>query len=299
MNRAVVLLLIALALAPAAQAQEEYAFDESYFVRVAVGDVPRTNATETDGRLNVVEYLRLDHDGNRTSVTYDPEAAGDDVGVGCDCGSASRTGTTITVGSDVPAGPVVVSLTHGHPFRDAATVPLALEPAGDVAVTFYLTRDLGVSSSAEPATELEGAQFDGTIVQYDEVAAWFTVHPAGAPAFAETKTREVPVAPGFGIDPVSVLLGLLAGALVWYLLVKQGMVQKRRRQEVAVAAHKDVASREPKPVLEGRKRLLMTALKDLEMARMNKEISDEAYDRLKADFKKQAVTTMRALEESA
>lgn len=296
MNRAVVLTVLALVLAPAVQAQEEFGFQESYFVRVAVGDVPTTDDAEADGMLNVVEYVRLEHDGNQTQLTFDADAAGDDVSVGCDCASASRTGDTITVGSNVEAGTIVVRLGHSHPFQDQAFVPLALEPTGDAAVTFYLTDDRGVESSAEPATTLPGAGFDGTITQFDEVAVWFAVLPADAPAFTEAPRS--PVAPEGGIDLLSIAVGLLAGALVWSLLVQQGVVQKRRRQEVVAAAHKEVAQTDPKPVLEGRKRILMAALKDLEMARMNKEIGDEAYDRLKADFKKQAVTTMRALEES-
>ncbi len=302
MRTTAVFLLLALALAPAAQAQdasEEYQFDESSFVRVAVGDVPRTNATEEDGLLHVVEYVRLDHDGNQTQLTFDAERAGGDLSVGCDCGSASRSGDTITVGSDVEAGEVVVALTHSHPFAGSASVPFAFEH-DDVVLRFFLAPEYGVSSSAKATMTLGGLGFNGTTTQFATTDAWFTVHAAGMDAHAESETiiREVPVGDG-GIDALSVVVGLVAGVALWFVLVQQGMVQKRRKQEVAVAAHKEVASQDSKEVLEGRKRLLMAALKDLEMARMNKEVDDAAYDALKAEFKKKTVTTMRAIEEAS
>jgi len=49
-------------------------------------------------------------------------------------------------------------------------------------------------------------------------------------------------------------------------------------------------------VLEGKKRALMAALKEVEVAKMNNEMPPEVYDAVKADLKKQAVTVMRALE---
>ncbi len=297
--RIAVLLLLALALAPAAHAQDDFAVSNDSTVRIAVGDVPRTNATEPEGALNVIEYLRLDHDGNNTEVTYDL-TSGNILTATCDCGSASRAGNVITVGNDVPAGRIVIVLGHSHPFTDAAIVPLALpHDNSDASVTFYLAPSFGVDSSAKPAATLPGAEFDGTVTQYTTTNAWFAVRAASAGAYVapEIVTKEVPV--GNSINFPSILIGLVAGIAIWYVLVQQGKVQKQRKQEVTVAAHKEVASKAPKAVLEGRKRLLMTALKDLEMARMNKEIADDAYDVLKADFKKQAVTTMRALEESS
>ncbi len=297
-SRIAVLLLMALALAPAAHAQDDFDVADTSTVRIAIGDVPRTAAVEPAGALNVIEYIKLDHDGNNTQVAYTLDS-GTLLTATCDCGSASRTGNVITIGNDVPAGPIVVVLGHSHAFNQTAFVPLALAHDNrDASVTFYLAPAYGVESSAKPAATLPGADFDGTVTQYATTDAWFAVRPAAAGAYVapEIVTKEVPT--GNGINFTSILIGLIAGVAVWYVLVKQGLVQKQRKQEVAVAAHKEVAAAAPRPVLEGRKRLLMAALKDLEMARMNKEIEDDAYDTLKADFKKQAVTTMRALEES-
>ncbi|MFO1536051.1 MAG: hypothetical protein ABR586_10330, partial [Thermoplasmatota archaeon] len=83
----------------------------------------------------------------------------------------------------------------------------------------------------------------------------------------------------------------------WAFLVQRGMVQARGRKQVAqVAAHTEAAAQDPPAVLEGKKRALLAALKEVELARQSQEMDTPTYDAVKAEFKKQAVTVMRALE---
>lgn len=54
---------------------------------------------------------------------------------------------------------------------------------------------------------------------------------------------------------------------------------------------------EPREMLDARRRTLMAALKELELAHEAKEIPDAAYAPLKEEYKAQAVKVMRSLEE--
>ena len=54
---------------------------------------------------------------------------------------------------------------------------------------------------------------------------------------------------------------------------------------------------ESKEILEIKKALYLSMLKDIEKQHRGKQISDEAYSKIKNEYKQQAVTVMQKLEE--
>ncbi|MGB1585489.1 MAG: hypothetical protein ACPHID_00390 [Thermoplasmatota archaeon] len=284
-------LLIALLLlaAPVAAQPTEFGFGTDYHARIAVGDVPLTEATEADGLLNTVEYLRFAHDGNQSTLTI-PTGY---VQSGCTCNAFSTSEEIITVGNTVEAGEYVFWVLRQAPAGTAFAVdlPLLAIHDGSAQVNLYAPAGKDVTS-AFGANELACTTGTCTIYTFtgDLTGFWASVHPSvAAPA--------APVVPDEGFGVLELVLGLLIGAGVWFFLVQKGMVQARtRKQVVAKAAHEEVAATESKEILGARKRVLMAGLKELEMAKMKSEVDDATYDKLKAELKREAVTTMRALE---
>ncbi len=288
-----------------ASAQPGMDSDAAYLVRGALGNIPTTDATEEAGFWNQYEARRVQHDGTSTEVAFTVPAGAQDLGLTCNCnGSATRAGQTYTfmVDATEPAGPVEVVFTHRRAVStDGFAFALSGIPAdvrGDASLRFYvpdhfiLEADIAPTGALESTPENPGLLiyfFDGTADSALPESLWFTAYP-------QTQSVSPPPADG-GLDLLALLLGIAIGVVVWYFLVARGVVQARqRKQVVAKAEHQQVAEREPANVLEGRKRVLMAGLKELELAKASQQIETEVYDRLKAEYKKQTVTVMRALE---
>ncbi len=282
---AVAALLIA---APVAAQPTEYGFSEDLLVRVGQGDLELVSGTEPAGWTQA-EYLRFQHDGNMTTLGGIIEAGR--VALDCTCGNITIDGTQVIVGSDVAAGEYVlrqvrtisgehfiseVQLDRGQTSRLVAYVP-------DGMMLFGAQTGAGLPCTQGGCTihEVTPIPSGPVLIVPDNV-------------FVEPTPTEGD--DGMFDDILPWFAGILIGALVWAYLVKQGYVQKRRKQEVVKAAHVEAAEAESKETLEARKRVLMSGLKELEKAKMAKEIDSDVYDALKAELKKETVTVMRALE---
>lgn len=298
-------LLVALPSVPLAGAQmTENGFTGNSHLRLAYGDVPLSPAVEPDGRWNAVEYHRVHHSGGALLETFDitPGFAVD--GVTCTCGNVTVTDATafmVSSKGDVAAGDYVLALSYHMVRLEQATFPAAIvfRPliSGPWTATLYLRQGQSVYSRWAETATLPGASHPE-----------YTIHSFGgddgasqSPVFELNSAAGVAAAPGspsgLAQSPWAyAAAAFILGALVWAFLVRQGIVQKRtRRQAVAVAAH-DEAGKEPTAVLEGRKRALMAALKEVELAKMGREMDNATYDVVKADLKRQTVAVMRALE---
>ncbi len=301
------LALAALMFAPA-HAQPSMDSDAAYLVRGALGNIPSTDEVEPDGFWNQYEARRVQHDGTLTAVSFTVPPGAQDVRLTCQCnGTISRDGQlyTYTIDDTQPAGPAEVVFTHRRAVSTDgfgfAVSGIAAPLRSDASLRFYvpenfiLEADVVPSGPPLPSTSANPGLtiyvFDGTPAAPLPEAVWFTAYP-------QTQSVEPPPADD-GLDLLALLLGIAIGVVVWYFLVARGVVQARqRKQVVAKADHQQVAEREGPDVLEGRKRVLMAGLKELELAKANQQIETEVYDRLKAEYKKQTVTVMRALESS-
>lgn len=299
MKRLLALLLLAV-LVPHAQAalDDDTDFSEGYYVRVANGDIPRTDVTEGPG-WNVVEYVRVQHDGNRTEV---PLGFGG-VDLGCTCDATTLEGTVAVIADDVPEGEHTLAIRHSRPDNQAFSLDLAAFGASrttDASINVFVPPGMTPTTNAVPSVEglpsTDGTaaiyQYNGTQDQPLPGGFWLVVAPESV---SSVQGPDAPSPAGF--DWLALALGILGGIVIWAFLVQRGYAQKRRRQQVSESAHAELAARESKDVLAGRKRALLAALKELEVAKMNKEIDTPAYDQLKGELKRQAVTTMRALED--
>ena len=289
-----------LLLAPVADAAitDDVDFSETYYARAGVGDIPSTAAVEAAGQLHVIEYLRFTHPTD--------EASGESVlelgpgSAACTCGAFSREGDAVRVGAEVAAGDYVVSITRSSSVGDAFTIELQLlspQRASNAQINVYAPAGMRAFAPIDAAVELPCTgggcdifSYRGTTSSPLPTPFWLAVHPAAVASAA-------PAPPGPAIGWLGLAIGLAAGIGLWAFLVQRGVVQARsRRQVTRKAAHTEAAEAEPREVLEARKRVLMAGLKELEVAKMRKEVDDAVYDRLKAELKKEAVTAMRALE---
>jgi hypothetical protein len=87
------------------------------------------------------------------------------------------------------------------------------------------------------------------------------------------------------------LVGVLVGLFIMFVLVKQGWVTVARTKKFEKGGQM-----ESNAMLEARRRTLMAALKELEVAHDAKQIADDAYAPLKEEYKAQAVRVLRSLE---
>ncbi len=309
MRKAVLLALALVALAAPAAAQPPL-FTEAYQVRGGFGDIPTTPAAEPTGAWNLVQSLRIAHtEGTATNATLHVPPGYAVVAPGCSCPAFDSTespgAVTIQVPAETPSGDVTVSLsvtaTVGDAFGFTLILPEGASPT-DALVVLYVpvgSEAVGPVDSTSPGLSTDGASritlFQGTAEAPMPLVPSFVVAPVGTLVAPPVATPAAPAEEGFAWLELG--LGLAVGVALWALLVQRGIVQRKsRRQSVAVAAHVEAAQNEPRPVLEGRKRALLAALKELELARQAQEIPVEAYDAVKADLKRQAVTVMRALE---
>lgn len=291
---------------PTAAQMTENGFTGDSHLRAAFGDVPLSPAAEADGRWNVVEYQRLHHAGGPLIAGFamTPGFAVD--GATCTCGNVSlqhavapapSTGVEQVTASNVPAGVYVVSLTYHRDGVGGPGLPQGLlftPAAGPWTATLYLRSDQTVLTGAAQTQDLPGADHpEYRIHEYagSDRQAFFELN--GAPV--------VTPMPASATNPwLFAASGFIFGCIVWYFLVSRGVVQRRTRKQVAsTAAHVEAAQNEALPILEGRKRALMAALKEIEMARQADELDLPTYDTLKAELKKETVTVMRAIDESS
>lgn len=303
-------LVLALAvLAPTAAAQAP-SFSEAYQVRAAVGDLPTTAAREADGSWNVEQRLRVAFDNASTederTFHFTLPAGAALVNATCDCSRSRHTVTASSLAFTIEALTQSGERTITILTRAAADEVLGgglvapLEAPADRVVILYAPGTSEIASNAA-FTEVGPSPSDRTkTIHYAQFSSgntmpgdfWFAVHPADAVA--------PPPAKAFNDDLVWLFLalGIVAGASVWSVLVSRGLVQAKSRKQVAAAAAHVEAAKEPPAVLEGKKRALLAALTELELAKQANEMPLEVYDVVKADLKKQAVTVMRALETS-
>lgn len=280
-------LLVLLLVAPlAAQPMDDLSrINQDHAVKLAFGDIPLTTAVEPAGAWNGVAYAK----GAAATFVLPNGAAYD--GTDCSCANftVSRTGDRFELTTNASATfafrfhfPALTALAFSVPGQSTATQIIVYAQDG-----FAVTSNLVRQGEALPTTD--GTRFIHSFeLPAGGNAAWFTVHPS-----------ITTVAPAKSPDYLMLAAGIILGALVWAMLVGRGLVQKRsRKQVVATAAHVEAAKTEPRPVLEARKRVLVAALKELELAKQENQVDTPTYDVVKADLKKQAVTAMRALEES-
>ena len=89
---------------------------------------------------------------------------------------------------------------------------------------------------------------------------------------------------------VFAVAGIVVGFLLALFLARKGMIaQKAKKFEKG-------GTMESRDMLEARRRTLMAALKELELAHEAKEVPDNAYAPLKEEYKAQTVRVMRNLE---
>lgn len=302
---ALVLLALALTALPGAQAQPP-SFDEDYQVRGALGDIPTTPATEQGGVWNVEQLLKVQFDNASAEAertyTFTLPSGSTLANATCDCSRSTHSlvGTALSfrIEPQTASGERTIRIVSRQAAGEVFGFSLGASPAGaDSVVILYVpggsevsgsTRLTEVGSSTSGAAVIHYARFDGAVPE----GTWFAIHPPGA------ATAPAPEQ-AFNDDLVWLFLalGIVAGASLWAALVSRGVVQKKsRKQVVSTAAHVEAAANDPPAVLEGKKRALLAALKEVELARQANEMPVEVYDVVKADLKKQAVTVMRALE---
>ena len=212
--------------------------------------------------------------------------------------AADEAGEGWNVVEQVRVGNATVQRAFGADPDEDGGIVLALSiPAGlesDAVVVVYVPAGRTVTAPGTPSMELPCTQGGCTIREYKGTAA----EPLPSPFVVTVQSAAAP-APS-GPNPwIYAAVAFVAGCILWALLVRQGVVQKRsRRQAVATAAHEEIAAKEPRPVLEGRKRALMAALKEVEIAHQAKEMDTATYDAVKAGLKRETVNVMRALETS-
>lgn len=299
----VVAALLAAALPASAQPPT---FDHAYQVRGAYGDIPTTAAGEPGGSWNVEQRLAVAFaTGSEAQHTVHLPPGARLVNATCTpcnttvheetatsvrftIGAAEATGTyTLTVLTSQGAGPAV---------GFSVVTPSGVPEDQRIAI-LYVPADMEVEAPQEPTSP--GLSTDGSarilVFEAFDSMFWAALHE-------QTTGVDAPEdSDGGGLSGwlLPALVGLLLGIVLWALLVSRGVVQaKSRRQVAATAAHVEAAQADPPAVLEGKKRALLAALKDIEVAKMNSEMPPEVYDAVKADLKRQAVTVMRALETS-
>jgi hypothetical protein len=298
------LAVFAFALAVPSMAAQPPTYSQAYQLRAGLGDIPTTAATEAAGSWNVEQRLEVQFD-NATEVQYGFElpAGATLAHASCTCGVTPDNGSAgvgFTVPSSTPSGTYTMTVLSTQAAGDVTGFSLDVpRAAGNSRVAIvYVPLGQEASAASEPSRSLPSTSGAATILEFTEVPSpfWVAVHPA-AQAGGDSSG---PASGPSGINPWLMLaVGVALGAIAWAFLVSRGAVQaKGRKQVAATAAHVEAAANDPPAVLEGKKRALLAALKEIEVAKMNNEMPNDVYDSVKADLKKQAVTVMRALETS-
>ncbi len=306
-------LLLALALAAvAALAAPALAqpplLEQAFQVRGGFGDIRTTEAVEPAGAWNLVQSLRVPHtQGTASNTTFHVPAGHAVLAPGCSCpafeSATSGLDVTILVPAGTASGNVTASLTTTAQVDEAfgfiLTLPDRADAADVVAVLYVpVASDIaGPVAATSPGLSTDGQSriflFEGTAQAPWPPQASFFLAPATATA---PPPVDAPTGEGDGFAWLELALGIAIGAALWALLVQRGLVQAQARPPATTgAAPAEAGAAEPRPVLEGRKRALLAALKELELARQAQEVPVEAYEVVKADLKRQAVAVMQAL----
>lgn len=292
--------LVALLAAPSALSQPP-SYTESFQVRAAIGDIPSTAAVEPANAWNI-EQLVLVTPGNASqAVTLQIPYGSSLVNASCTCGGQPTVdGRDVTFQVSGTGQQTVALLTSQPAARAFGFEVLRPGGPGDGVVVLYVPNGYSFEAPAEPTQTLPSTSGTATIVEFRSGSLpnpfWASLHVAVAVDDGAGDSEPGPLYSD-GIVWIFLGAGVLLGIALWAYLVSKGTVQaKGRRQVAATAAHVEAATNEPPAVLEGRKRALLAALKEIEVAKMNNEMPTEVYDTVKADLKKQAVTVMRALE---
>jgi hypothetical protein len=299
MRRAALLsLALALAVLVVPATAQPPTYSEAFQVRAAVGDIPTTSAAEPSNAWNVEQRVLVQATNASQAVTLQLPFGSTLVDGNCTCGAEPTINGRDVTFQVTGSGPQTVTVLSSQPTARAFGFEV-LRPgvAPDTVVILYVPTSYEVEAPLDGNSP--GLSTDGSarIVEYRGASVpnpfWASLHVATVGG----DTTE-PSGGATGINPWLMLaVGLVLGALVWAFLVSKGTVQAKGRKQVAgTAAHVEAAANDPPAVLEGRKRALLAALKEIEVAKMNNEMPNEVYDVVKADLKKQAVTVMRALE---
>ncbi|HLE47945.1 MAG TPA: hypothetical protein VI818_06580 [Candidatus Thermoplasmatota archaeon] len=91
---------------------------------------------------------------------------------------------------------------------------------------------------------------------------------------------------------IAVFLAAFAGFIIAVVAARQGWLGSARAKKFEKGGEM-----ESNDMLEARRRTLMAALKELEIAHEAKEIPDDAYAPLKEEYKAQAVRVLRTLDD--
>jgi hypothetical protein len=299
------LLLALAALLLAAPVNAQMDFGQSYQVRAGVGDLPSTPAAERAGTWNVEQRLAVTLNGTARDLHFTlPVGSGLET-VSCTClhftHQAKAGSVTVTLAANNTGNTATVTVLSSQPFATAVAFSLRAPPeAGkDAAVILFVPNGSTFAAPGTPSTTLPTTDGTATIQAFTFNAAaplpdpyWAAIHPG------TTAAAPVPAAQGF--PWLQAGAAFVLGIALWALLVQRGLVQKRARKQVAqVAAHTEIAAQDSAAVLEGKKRALLAALKEVEMAKQSQEMDTATYDAVKAEFKRQAVTVMRAIDEGA
>ncbi len=293
----VLLTLTLLVAASAAVAQGEGHDATAYTYRGAIGDIPGTSAREAANAWNVQETLVFDAATTAARAVTLPSGHtfGD---LTCTCNGSHEpqpNGRYLFTLDANQTGEHTLTFTHVRPITSPVLLVDIAVPAGekdDATIVLFVGPGESIEASSG-GQQLPAAGRDGMLYVY-------TGSPESELSGLTAAVAPKPVlpTPDAGVSPLLMLLvGLVAGAIAWAVLVKMGVVQKRSRKQVAAkAVHEEVAKVEAKSTLEARKRVLMAGLKELELAKAGKGIEDADYDALKAEYKRKTVTVMRALE---
>ena len=294
--------LVAVLAAPATTSQPP-TYTEAFQVRAAMGDIPTTAAAEPSNAWNVEQRVLVTASNASQAVTLQLPFGSTMVEGNCTCGAEPTVNGRDVTFQVSGSGQQTVTVTSSQPSSRAFGFE-AKRPSGASGTVVVLYVPNGYDVEAPVEGESPGLSTDGSarIIQYRGAVPdpfWASLHLATTAVDDGEGDSEASPLYSDGIVWAFLAAGVLVGVVLWAFLVSKGAVQaKGRRQVASTAAHVEAAANEPPAVLEGRKRALLAALKEIEVAKMNNEMPSEVYDVVKADLKKQAVTVMRALETS-
>ncbi len=271
-------------------------FTQAFQVRIGVGDIATTAAHETADGWSYEARYTVQHPASDERVDIQVLPGSQIVAKTCSCGNFTTTESATSVAfhipASVPTGPVTVTVTTTSPPSAVFAVDLTIK-GNDGLVVLYLPNGFAAQASApstSPGTSTDGGSI---ILAYADLQGsfWLTVNPVA--------TAIQPTSESSSMVWFYAAAGVVVGCILWAILVSRGMVQRKTRKQVATtAAHVEAAKMDSPAILEGRKRALMAALKEIELGRQADEIDVATYDTLKAELKKEAVTVMRAIDES-
>lgn len=293
-------LLFILLLVPSTDAQAP-TFTETYQVRAGIGDIPTTPFVESSGDWNVEQRLTVQFDNRAEGrYTFAIQSGAQVVNSSCACNPShleiSADSATFVLERALPSGTYTLSVTTRHASGQTNAVE-AWRPGGtgDSVVILFVPWGSDFTAPVEPSRKLPTTDGTATIVEFRGSTEdplpnpfWASVHP-------EVTSVQTSSAPA-GFSWVALAVGVVVGIALWAVLVQRGLVQSRARRQVAGVAAHETQGLESTPVLEGKKRALLAALKEIEVARQANEIPVDVYDAIKAEYKKQAVAVMRALD---